>query len=179
MKTTLNRIRLCHPCEESWKTLLTFLNKTEADNEELSIRTILDVCGVSDAIWALRAVEGHDKEIRLFACDCVESVLHIFESEYPNDSRPRIAIETARRYANGQATKQELDAARSASWDAVSDAAWDAAWDAVWYAARSAAMSASWYAVLDAASDASWNAASDAASDDELEKQKEFLLKYI
>jgi len=178
MKTTLNLIRLCQPCEESWKTLLTFLNKTEADHEELSIRTILDACGVSDAIWALRAVDGHDKEIRLFACDCAESVLHIFESEYPNDNRPKMVIETARRYANGQATKQELNVDGSAAWNA----AWNAAWSAAKDAASSAAWSASdaaWSAAGNAARVAAWGAVSAADSDVELEKQKEFLLKYI
>jgi hypothetical protein len=152
MKTTLNKIKQHRPCEASWITLLTYLDKTGADDEELSIKTILDACGTKDAIWALRAVEGYDKEIRLFACDCAESVLHFFEDVFPNDTRPRVVIETARRYANGQATKQELCAVRDAR-----EAAWAAAW---------------------AASDAAW-AASDVASDVELKKQKEFLLKYI
>ena len=171
MKTTLNLIRLCQPCEESWKTLLTFLNKTEADHEELSIKTILDACGTKDAIWALRAVEGYDKEIRLLACDSAESVLHFFEDVFPNDTRPRVAIETARRYANGQATKQELWVAWDAAW-----VAWDAACavrNAAW-AARNAAWAAS-----NVTRAAAWAAASAAASDVEVKKQKEFLLKYI
>ena len=31
--------------------------------------------------------------LREFACDCAERVLPIFEKEYPNDKRPRQAIE--------------------------------------------------------------------------------------
>lgn len=31
-----------------------------------------------------------------WACDCAESVLHIYENEFPNDPNPRKAIEVAR-----------------------------------------------------------------------------------
>ena len=72
----------------------------------------------------------NEKTARLFACDCAEHVLHIFEKQYPNDKRPRIAIEVARKYANGLASDKELNTARAAAWDAARAAAWDAAWDA-------------------------------------------------
>ena len=38
---------------------------------------------------------------RLFAADCAEAVLPIFERDYPNDDRPRKAIEAARLFARG------------------------------------------------------------------------------
>lgn len=63
-----------------------------------------------------------DRELRLFACDCAERVLHIYERDNTSKA-PRQAIEVARRFANGKATKKELDAAG----DAAGDAAWDAA----------------------------------------------------
>ncbi len=74
-----------------------------------------------------------DRELRLFACDCAER-------DQPNNKRPRKAIEVARRFANGQATQEELTAA----WDAARDAARDAAWDAAWNAARNAVRDAAW-----------------------------------
>jgi len=73
---------------------------------------ILEVCGLNDTLWTLGIVlEPADREIRLFVCDCVERVLPLFEKKYPDDNRPRQAIETARKFANGQANKVELDAA--------------------------------------------------------------------
>jgi hypothetical protein len=76
----------------------------------------------------LRKVDTwNDRNLRLFACDCAERVLPLFEKDHPNDNRPRAAIETARRFANGQATWEELDAARAAV--AAAWAAWDAARD--------------------------------------------------
>lgn len=50
----------------------------------------------------------NEKSARLFACDCAERVLHIFERVFPGDDRPRKAIETARHYANDNATCEEL-----------------------------------------------------------------------
>jgi hypothetical protein len=130
MITTLNKIKSHSPCDDGWEKLLNHLGKTKADNEPLSIATIIQSNGIRDAVWALRAVEGKDKEIRLFAADCAESVLHIYEKQYPNDDRPRKAIQAARDYANGVIGKDELAAAWFA-WAALdaTDAAW-AAWDA-------------------------------------------------
>ena len=72
----------------------------------------------------LRPVDAYtDRSLRLFACDCAEHVLHYYEDEYPDDNRPRECIEVARRYANGNATDDELDAARAAAWAATGDAA--------------------------------------------------------
>jgi hypothetical protein len=177
MTTTLNKIKAHSPCEDGWEKLLNHLNKTQADDEVLELRTILESNGIDDTIWAFRAVEGKDKEIRLFAADCAESVLHIYEKQYPNDDRPRKAIQAARDYANGVVDKDELDAAWSAAWDAVA-----AAGDA-WYAgaaARSAARAAAGAAAraagaaLDAAGDAGA-----AARDAKWQEIERLLTKYL
>jgi hypothetical protein len=129
MKTTLKKIREHHPCSNGWETLLRYLNKTRSDYEPLSILTVLESNGLDDALWCLRAVEGHDREIRLFAVWCARQVQHLM-----TDSRSIAALDVAERFANGDATDNELTAARAAA-----GAAWDAAWDAAWAAARAAA----------------------------------------
>ncbi len=69
-----------------------------------------------------------EQNLRLFAADCAEDVLDLFEDLRPNDTRPREAIEAVRRFARG-----EIDAAaRAAAGAAAGDAAWDAAWAAAW-----------------------------------------------
>ena len=73
MNTTLNKIKAFKPCEDGWKKLLTYLNKTEADDEELSLLTILESNGLNHALWALRTVEGYELEKRLIALDFSES----------------------------------------------------------------------------------------------------------
>jgi len=89
-----------------------------------------------------------ERAARLFACDCAEVVLPIYERKYPKESAPRLAVETARRFANGEASAGELYAA----WDAARDAAWGAAGAAARAAAGDAARAAAW----DAAGGAAW-----------------------
>ena len=138
MKTTLNQIRECGPCESGWKKLLAHLGKTKADDESLSILTILESNGLDDALWCLRAVKGCDREIRLFAVWCARQVQHL-------NTGPRVSacIDVAERFANGEATDEERAAAWAAARAAARAAAWAAAraaaWDSAWAAAGAAA----------------------------------------
>ena len=133
MKTTLNKIRDAEPCRSGWEKLLRNLGKSRADDDPLAITTILDSNGLDDALWCLRAVDGHRREMRLFAVDCARSVQHMM-----TDPRSIAAIDVAELHANGFASDDELtaawDAARAAAgaaaWNAARAAAWDAAWDA-------------------------------------------------
>ena len=127
MKTTLNEIRKQSPCHNGWTKLLRNLGKTKADDEPLAITTILDSNGLDDALWCLRAVDGHQREMRLFAVDCARSVQH-----FMTNARSVTAIDVAERHADGFATDQELTAARAAAWAAARGAAWDAARAAAW-----------------------------------------------
>ena len=160
MKTTLNKIRAHSPCEEGWEKLLKHLGKTKADDEPLSLLTILDSNGLDDALWCLRAVEGRDKEIRLYAVWCARQVQHLIQ-----DTRSLAALDVAERYANGEATVEELDAARDAAPGSALGAALGAAWGAAWWVARSAAWCAAEDAVSDAEWDAAWNAAREIQAD--------------
>ena len=196
MQTTLNKIKSHTPCgllkpeniNFGWGKLLNHLNKTESDDEPLELRTILESNGIKHTLWAFRAVDGKDKEIRLFAADCAEMVLPIYEKEYPNDYRPRKAIHAARDYANGLISAGELVAARadasaaadaamtkraaaSAAWDAASAASAASAWRAAQRAAADAALAAK-----EAARDVSATDANARAAGDEI---KSLLLKYI
>ena len=167
--TTLEKIRENKLCESGWKKLLADLGKTEADNEPLSLKMVLEINGVHDAIWALRCIEGMDGLIRELACRFAESVLPNYEEKYPGDMRPRNAIEVARRYAHGEATPEEIRAARAAACAAARDAARAAARDAARAAACAAARAAAWAAARDAAwaaaCAAAWSAAWSAARD--------------
>ncbi|HET7168730.1 MAG TPA: hypothetical protein VFI69_05965 [Candidatus Limnocylindrales bacterium] len=49
--------------------------------------------------------------LALWAADCVEHVLHLFERERPNDDRPRRAIDRVRAWTLGAATMTEARAA--------------------------------------------------------------------
>jgi len=145
MNTTLNKIRAHEPCSVGWEKLLKHLGKRKADDEPLNIKTILESNGVDDAIWCLQAVEGKDKEIRLFAVWCARQVQHLM-----TDKRSLDALDVAERFANGLASEEELRVAR----DAAGDAAWAAA---AGDAARAAAAGDAAYAAY-AAGDAAYAA---------------------
>ncbi len=60
------------------------------------------------------------QEVVLAACDCAETALKYLKSD---EDRPRIAIETARRWAIGKATIEETSAAAADAAAAAADAA--------------------------------------------------------
>jgi hypothetical protein len=172
MKTTLNRIREHSPCKEGWSKLLTYLGKTSADDEPLEIATIVESNGLDDALWCLRAVEGEDRKIRLFAVWCARRVQHLM-----TDTRSLRALDVAEAYANGTATLDELKKARGAAGDAAWAATRAATRDAAWAATRAATRDAAWAATMAATRDAAWAAAWDAGKEAEIQAQTQELLR--
>ena len=162
MQTTLRKIRAAGPCgmrledgqRVGYLKLRHYLGKGYGDDTPVDIATILDSNGLDDALWCLRAVDGHAREMRLYAVWCARQVQSLVE-----DPRSVTAIDVAERHANGAASNDELAAARDAAREAAWEAAWDAAREAAWAAARGAA----WAAARAAARGAAWAAARAAA----------------
>jgi hypothetical protein len=126
LSITLNQIRKHSPWQTVWEKLLAAKGKTQADDEPFFFLDILASNGLDDALWCLRCLgPEHVRWIRHLACDYAETVLHLV---LPGETRPADAIRVARLYADGQATKEELAAARDAA-RAARAAAW-AAWTA-------------------------------------------------
>jgi len=84
-----------------------------------------------------------DRTLRLSAVWCARQVQHLM-----TDPRSVAAVDVAERFANGDATAEELKAARDAARAAAMAAAWAAAmaaghaWDAAWH--QSLKLQAEW-----------------------------------
>jgi hypothetical protein len=67
--------------------------------------------------WIHEATKGLDLSIEfdLFAADCAEHVLPVFEEIYPEDKRPRAAVNARRNHAWNLASYAELVAAQDAA----------------------------------------------------------------
>ena len=162
MQTTLRKIRAAGPCgmrlddgqRFGYLKLRHYLGKGYGDDTPVDIATILESNGLADALWCLRAVDGHAREMRLYAVWCARQVQSLLE-----DPRSVTALDVAERHANGVASNDEL----AAAWAAAGKAAW-AAWAAWAAAAAGAAWNAAEAAAASAAYDAAWAAAAAGAS---------------
>lgn len=147
-----------------------------AHKDRIPLAAILRSNGLYDALWALRCIPDVERDARLLAVWCARQV-----ERFITDQRSKDVLDVAERFANGNATDTELDAARHAAWHAARDADWDvaceaaravakdtpwnAAKDAAWNAAGAAAKEAAWNAAGTGARDAAWIAAWTAAKD--------------
>ena len=157
LTTTLNNIRAHSPCTEGWTKLLAGLNKTQADDEPLPYAHILEINGLADTLWCMRAEPQHRRVWAEFALWCACEVKHIMK-----DDRSLHALETVRRYLDGHANSSEVQAARRAA--ATATAAAYAAYAAAAYAAYAATATAA--DAADAAAAAAANAANAADAAD-------------
>ena len=106
------------------------LEKIGARKAEWTALDVLKLRGVSDIdkLWAVLRVEFIPEPIlHEFACRCAERAL---KAARITDERSWNAIKTKRKWLKGEATDEELVAARDAAYAARDAAAWAAARDA-------------------------------------------------
>lgn len=146
LTTTLAAIKSKSPCKNRYRKLIKYLGgvKKYGKDTPINILTILDSNGFDDALWCLRAVENHEKEIRKIACDFALQVAHLWDM-------PPIV----REYLETQDESIREEASDAAS--AIGAAAWVAAGAAVSGAARAAASAAAWGTTKEEQENYLWN----------------------
>ena len=165
---------LCNGTEQ----LLAWLGETiwiaEARGEIVAHEGTKVVC---ESARIVEQLPWDERVARLFAADCAEHVLHLYEERHDNPA-PRRAIEVARAYARGEATMEDLDAAALSA----AEAAWSVACSTAYAAARSAAEAAADAAAWNVACSTAWAATDSvryAACSAERQWQAERLAWYI
>jgi len=142
--------------------------------EDRTIEQAWNDCHHGDwMLWLLEEMKGEkgwpdEKQNTLLGCWCARRALKYIQEE---ETRPLKAIETKEKWAKGEITREEMNAARAAASDAVKVAVYNvtrakessAAWGAARAVARAAAMTAAYDAANDAARAAAWGATRAAA----------------
>lgn len=131
--TTFHLCREVRACMDGYWKLAKHLGgvKKYGETTPIEIGVVLESSGLDYALWCLDyASAGADaaKVSRLFAADCAARVLGHFEGKYPDDPAARNAILTARKFARGKATTNELASAWVSAWASARGSAWGSAW---------------------------------------------------
>jgi len=97
----------------------------------------LEKVSYADKTWLIEKVVNVNT-LQIWAVECAENVLHIFENKYPNDKRVRECIKATKLYISGECSKEYLMEKRNAACIGYSDAAYaanaaNAAADAAYY----------------------------------------------
>jgi hypothetical protein len=167
--TTLNRIYVNNPWPDKWEELLAGLGKTKGDDEPLAYTKIVEINGIDEALWACSAEPQYAKEWRLYAVWCARQVEHLM-----TDQRSKDSIIVAERYANGQATDEELSMAMATANPAVlmtPTTAYYAAYTA-WYMMQGIP-----HTVAYTAAQAAWHALGETAWFDARDAQKKHFIE--
>jgi Immunity protein Imm5 len=151
IKLTEEWLRGENPCSDG----LAF-----AARHKFNFRKIYAACPRSDwLLWLLRRAQAIDKPQAVqVSIACAEHVLDMYEKKYPEDKRPRQAIEAAQAWLQNPTEENRKAAAAAAAAAAYDAAAYDA------YAAAAAAAYAAYAAAYDAAAYDTYAAAAAAAA---------------
>ena len=174
---TFNSIKAEEACDYGYNTLANYLggDSNYGMDKPISLLTCLESNTLDDVIRALRATLEDSKEFsKQFAIACAEHVLPIFEEKYPEDKRPREALEAAKA---GKVTPEIIDAADAAACAANAYAAACSSRAAYAAACSSRAAAAAYYAAAAVAYYAAASAYCTAAA--ERQWQKELLIKML
>ena len=175
LSTNKKELKALGACTSGYQVFI----KAHGENDA-TLSQCLESNGWRDTWWLISSTyaqfsEQQKTDLRLLGCEYALSVLENFEKEFPEDKRPRQAIEASRAFAKGEITKEDLEAAarsarsawsaeaaaRSAAEAAAEAAAWSA--EAAARSAARSARSAAWSAEA-AARSAAWSAEAAARS---------------
>ena len=110
--TTLDRIRAHSPCESGYKKLCKGLGGIREYGEDtpITVRQIVEINGLDDALWCLRTMPEQDARWRLLAERYARRVQHLMPDQFSLE-----ATDVAERHAFGLDTGDKLADARIAA----------------------------------------------------------------
>ena len=117
MKLSTNKKELkdLSACLSGYKTFIEAHGDKDA-----TLSQCLSSNGWDDVWWLISETfdqfsDQQKVDLRLLGCEYALSSIDNFEKEFPEDKRPRLAIEAAVAFARGEITQEELSVASSAA----------------------------------------------------------------
>ena len=129
MKINASIIKSFNPCNDRYDN---FVNNYGTIEYDLKSFLEMDKINYTDKVWVVTRLFTHEQNVK-WSIACASSVLDIYEKLYPDDKRPREAIEAAVTFVLNPCAETRFDFAFFASQSVV-------------WAARSAAKSVVWAA---------------------------------
>jgi hypothetical protein len=96
LKINTEIIRKLNPCKDRFDN---YLKHHESFNGNLKDFILLENITYKDKVWVFVRLATHLQNVK-WSLLCASKVLSIFEKEYPNDDRPRKALEACEKYLN-------------------------------------------------------------------------------
>ena len=115
MKLTLEWLKEKGACSEGVKW---FMGQKESEDKSV-LESLISSDHLNWANWFIVRLMGKLNQVR-YAVYAAEQVISMFEKKYPNDKRPRKAIEAAKAWIKNPTEKNRVVAASAA--DAAADA---------------------------------------------------------
>ena len=91
MKINLEYIKVLKPCKDRLDNYIKHYDDFDGSVKQFSQ---LSEITYQDKIWVLTKVATKQQK-HIWGALCAQSVLHLYENKYPNDDRPRKAVEVA------------------------------------------------------------------------------------
>ena len=110
MKISTEIIKKLNPCTERFNNYLKHYEDFSGTLQEF---LNLDKITYDDKVWVFTKITTK-KQIIKWGILCAESVLHIFEKEYPYDKRPFLALQAAKNYLINPSEENKKTAADAA-----------------------------------------------------------------
>ena len=133
MKLTKEWLKEIDACSEGVEW---FNNQKETDGTKV-IKKLIEEDRIDWANWTICRVFSKKQKIQ-YAVYAAEQVIDIFEKKYPDDKRPRKAIEAAKKCIENDTEENRSKAESAASAESAARSAESAAsaWSAAWGAER-------------------------------------------
>lgn len=153
MKINTEIIRALNLCESGFNNYLNHYSKFDGTIEDF---ILLGNISYSDKVCVFTRLATKKQNVK-WALLCASKVLSLFETECPNDDRPRKALEAVEAYLDNpcEETRSAAKAAARSAWAAAASAARSAR--PAWAAAEAAASATRSTAAEAAARSAAWS----------------------